>query len=541
MMEENIEELMRLVCEKSGKSEKDVQAEMDSRKEKTHGLLSDYGALYAVAKEQGIDLSDGEIKVTEISDLEVAGSVNLAGRVKVIYGSREFARKDGSKGRFASIVLVDSTGEVRVVFWDDKTEAAKNLRIGDVVLVKNGYTKEHRGRIEVHAGRLTSVSVNPDNMALELPEVKEETYKVGDLKEDLPNVNILARVSRYYPPKQFDRSDGTKGKRASFLAEDETGSIRCVLWDSAADFQAVEGDFVMIEGAYTRLGLNNELELQAGSRARLSKSDKKIDLPEMPEKPGSVKVGSLSSGMQGVTVSARVMRVYPPREYSNGMMASLVIGDETGSIRAVLWDDQSKHAKKLEEGDAIEIVNGYTKPNLDDEPEIHVGKYTELRTGKKGDVAPIEEVAGADGSGKKIIDLGAGESFVRVKGKIVEVEERPLFYYNCPECKGKVTDLGGSFMCDSCGMVEPEPRMMASVILEDDSSNIRVVSFREKAEKLLGFTSDDALALVAETGEETEPLKRAGERLVGKSFSVVGNTKYNEYSQSLEMVLEDIE
>ncbi|MBD3260885.1 MAG: hypothetical protein GF334_04285, partial [Candidatus Altiarchaeales archaeon] len=485
-MTEEISTLIKKTAKESGLTEAEVESQMQARKEKTHGLLSDYGALYAVAKEHGVDLTDKEVHVTPLDELTVSSSVNVVGRVKTIFNAREFTRKDGSTGRFASVVLADKKAEIRIVLWDNNTSLVKNLKIGDVVLVRNGYTKTNRdGRLEVHAGSLTNLTVNPPNLTLDLPEITEEIQDIADLTAGSPSVSLVCRVYRYYPMKEFSRQDGSTGKRASFIAEDESGRVRTVLWGKQAETKLAEGDKVKLTNAYTKKGLNDELEVHAGSQTQIKPSDAKLDLPEITRTAGELKIKDVKAEQRGITVEARIMRVYPQREFSGGTMASLVLGDESGTIRCVLWNEQSSNANDLSAGDAVRITNAYSRSNLDDEPELHVGKYSEIKADPKLDVPALEDIQGSLSLDKKIIDLEAGEDYVKITGKVVDVEDKPLLYSTCPECKSRVQNLGGTHMCDSCGMVEPTYNMVLSFILEDESSNIRVIAFREIAEKLI--------------------------------------------------------
>ena len=58
----DIDKLIDKVVEESGIDSEEVRTRMDKKKEVMHGLLSDYGAVYAVAKELWIDLNQEEIR-----------------------------------------------------------------------------------------------------------------------------------------------------------------------------------------------------------------------------------------------------------------------------------------------------------------------------------------------------------------------------------------------------------------------------------------------------------------------------------------------
>lgn len=536
------DDLIKRVVDESGRSTEEIKSKIDERKKRTHGLLSDYGAIYAVAKEYGINLSESEMALSNISEIKPQNSVNICGRVKIVYSPREFQRKDNTTSKFASIILIDKSGEIRMVLWDANTELTKKVRVGDILLAKNLYSKENNGLVEVHAGSLTTITVNPSNMKVNLPEVEEKLIKISDLDLNTSSANLLCRVSSYHPKMEFDRQDGSKGLRASFIGEDESGKIRVVLWDASAEAGMQSDDVVKLENAYVREGLNGELELHVGNRGRVFRTEAKLNLPPLVEGAKTVlKVGEVKPQMSGFNVSARVIRIYEPREYSGGMMASLIVADETGSIRTVLWNDKSEIANGLKEGDGIKIINAYSKANMNDEPEIHVGKLGDVKVDSTG-IPLLSDVAKKVFTEKKIADLDVGDAYVRVSGRVVDVDvERPLFYMTCPSCGRRVQNLGGEWLCDSCGIVDPDHNMLASVTLEDDTGSIRVVSFKANAEKILGVSVDEAMNVIGETQDESEPLKRARDRMAGKMVSAAGRVKYNEFSDQLELLAEDVE
>jgi len=538
-----VDELISKVAGESGKSVEEVTSKMSERKERTHGLLSDYGAVYAVAKELGIALDGGKVSspVTKISELAAGKPVNVLGRVKAVYSPREFSRKDGSKGRFASLLLVDESAETRLVLWDSNAELTKHVHVGDVLLARNGFCKDNRGAIEVHAGSLTNITVNPKDAGSELPQVEQKVNKVGELAAGNPAVNITLRVNNYFPRTEFSRSDGSTGSRASFIGEDESGKVRVVLWDAASEVELAIGDSVKIENGYTREGLNGEVELQAGGRSRVLASEEKLKLAPLQAGGTELKVSEIQESSSNVNLKARVMQVYAPREYSKGVMASLIVGDESGSIRVVLWDERASLAETVARGDAVSITNGYARSNLSEEPELHVGKYGSIEKAGGDAVPSLNDIEGKIVSEKNIDSLEPSGEHVRLSAKIVDLDtDRPLVYMTCPACGKRVQNLGGAWFCEACGDVDAQSNLVVSVVLEDDSGNIRAIAFKENAEKLIGSSTGTALTSVEETQSEATPLLEARDKLVGKSVSVVGTVKYNEFSDQLEFIVDDV-
>lgn len=536
-----VEKLIEQVVKESGKSEKEVRAMMEKRKEATHGLLSDYGAIYAVAKEFGIGFNNEKSVITKLSDIEAQKAFNVVGRVKTVYPKKSFDRKDGSKGSLSSIVLIDDSGEKRLVLWDNSSELSEGISKGDIIFARNVYGKEGiNNEVELHATSLTNISINPE-LDVKVPEIKTKKVKIKDLKKDMDSIDLVCRVSSYYPMTEFNRSDGSVGQRASFLAEDETGKIRVVLWDDAAKSKLSNGDFVKLENAYMREGLNQELELQLGNRGRITPTEEKIKLPPL-ESEKEVKVSSITSNMSNFSVVGRVLEVYKPRAYSKGMMSSLIIGDKSGTIRVVLWDEKSDIANELKKGDAIRLRNAYSRPNLDNEPEIHVGKYGEVSINPELKLPPLKEIEKKLIIEKNILDLENKDRYVKIKCGIVDIDEgRRLVYTTCPYCGKKVENQGLGYFCEYCGQeVDPVLNMVLSITVEDDTGSIRAIAFKEKAEKILDMDVEEVMNLIGETQDETTPITEAKERLINQKITLIGRVRYSDFSDQLEFIVDEV-
>lgn len=538
----DFDSLLDKVLSESGKTKEDVRAMIDKRKAATHGLLSDYGALYAVAKELGVDIGADKITLTKISDIKPKAAYNVAGRVVAVYPPKEFSKKDGGSGKIASLVILDGSGEARLVLWDNLTDLALKAKTGDTVLARNVYGREGlKGNVELQAGATSNVLINP-KIDLGLPEHKKEVFKVGGLEVNQNNVNITLRVNTIYPPATFMRPDGKEGVRASFIGEDETGSVRVVLWGEAAKTKLERGDVVRIENAYTKEGFKQALELHVGGRGVIEKTDEKLPLTPLTTE-SDLKIREVKADQQNINLLARVVRVYDPRAYSNGTMSSMIVGDDTGTIRVILWNEKSSIVEELKRGDVIKIKNAYTKSNLAGEAEIHVGKYSEVVAAHDAEIAPLKEIEKSMVSDKKIIDLQNNDRYIRIRGLIVALDDqRGMLYTTCSNCNRRIQNIGDMWFCEACNEnVEPQNNLRISAIIEDETGSIRLTAFRENAEKIIGMDLEEIMNIIGESGDETEPARRITESLKDKPITLVGRVRYSDFSDSLEFIVEDVE
>jgi replication factor A1 len=97
---------------------------------------------------------------TKINTLNTSsGFVNLRGAVKEVLGKNTFVRNDTSIGSITRLTLADDSGEITVVFWNEKaTELENTLKANTRLLLVNARVKEgQHGCIEVHVDSNTLV------------------------------------------------------------------------------------------------------------------------------------------------------------------------------------------------------------------------------------------------------------------------------------------------------------------------------------------------------------------------------------------------
>jgi len=74
-----------------------------------------------------------------------------------------------------------------------------------------------------------------------------------------------------------------------------------------------------------------------------------------------VKIKDLSGKSSLFSFFGRVVAKNPPREFERpggekGLVTSLILGDETGQVRAILWDEKAMAAREIEVGEVLEVI-----------------------------------------------------------------------------------------------------------------------------------------------------------------------------------------
>lgn len=166
----------------------------------------------------------------------------------------------------------------------------------------------------------------------------------------------------------------------------------------------------------------------------------------------------------------------------NGKVCSVTLLDRTGSIRLVLWNDQIEVLEGIKEGDTVN-VSGFVK----------AGNYgPEIMMGKEGSV----QLTDAKIPRPQITDLKDGHR-TELRAAVTKLFESNIFYDICPKCG---TSLKGATKCIAHGEVTPDYAMRLGGVIEDGTGNMRFITFKERAEKILGMKSNEAKNITIQNG-----------------------------------------
>jgi replication factor A1 len=99
-----------------------------------------------------------------------------------------------------------------------------------------------------------------------------------------------------------------------------------------------------------------------------------------------IRIQDLVSGLNDVTITGQVDAVYPPktftrRDWTEGKVANLVVSDESGSLRVVLWDKKVELVEKgkIQRDQRIRISHGYVREGWNGKPELHLGDRSNIK------------------------------------------------------------------------------------------------------------------------------------------------------------------
>ena len=253
---------------------------------------------------------------------------------------------------------------------------------------------------------------------------------------------------------------------------------------------------------------------------------------------GRLQIKNILSGMRDVETVGKVLQVSELREFSNenrsGKIASVLIGDETGTIRVVMWGAQADNAVNLSQGNVVKIMGGYVRDN-NGRKEIHMNDRSQLIINPKGEA--IGEVIGNINPNRKSIkDLSEHDADVELLGTVVQVFDMK-FYEVCPRCSKRAKQSVDLFVCSEHGNVIPAYAYVLNAILDDGTETIRCVFFRNNAEKLLNISQEQILKFKSEPAE-FEAVKNG---LSGTIIKINGRVNNNSLFNRLEFVANNVD
>lgn len=236
--------------------------------------------------------------------------------------------------------------------------------------------------------------------------------------------------------------------------------------------------------------------------------------------PDVLKLKNVVDGMRNVECYGNVLSIYDIREFATGKVGSILIGDETGIIRVVFWNEKTDLLKKMKQGDVIHIKSAYSRLNQN-RVELQVSRYTEIAINPKG-----VHVKSVEYEKRKINDISVDDNFVEILGPIVQVYDIRI-YERCPKCNKRIEDE----QCDEHGEVKPNYLFILSFVVDDGTGNIRCTLFNNLVEKVV----DNPLQFKQNPIEFSEKRRE----LIAKMIKLKAKVNYNQSFDRIELNVRD--
>ena len=326
------------------------------------GYLTDQGALFLVAGELGVKLNRSENSDLGLKHVQLGvNDITVAARVLAIYPIAEFHRKDGAAGRYRWVVLFDSSGTARLTIWDDNEEALKlaGVSVDTPVRVVSAYVKPDRdNKPNMNLGKRGKIEIVSDNaVAAKLLSLSSASKTIGEVDfENVPPAveGVVVTDSR---TSTFVRDDGSGGSLTQFDIGDKSGKrVRVVVWNGNALTPVTSGMRLRITNLRGRKGRQGEQELH-GDGATVVQV---LDLENPEPAPRAVKIADAkkSTGrleLEVMALSKASLREVNLKDGSIVKKAEVVVGDATGEITMIGWEESSQIIGEIEVGERLRV------------------------------------------------------------------------------------------------------------------------------------------------------------------------------------------
>ncbi|MBU90396.1 hypothetical protein CMO94_02540 [Candidatus Woesearchaeota archaeon] len=250
---------------------------------------------------------------------------------------------------------------------------------------------------------------------------------------------------------------------------------------------------------------------------------------------GKLQIKNIIAGLRNVDTVGRVLQTYELREFTTnerqGKVASLVIGDETGTVRVVMWGDQAENIKNINKDMTLKIVGGYVKDN-NGSIELHLNDRSQVIINPPGE--SVKNVKQYTAERKTIAKLIENEN-AEILGTIVQIFD-PRFFEVCPQCSKRVKSAEGAFVCGTHNNVDPDFSYVLNLIVDDGTENIRTVFFKDSMEKLISSNKEKIL-VYKDSPDKFEEVKT---ELLGNIVKISGRVKKNLFFDRIEIVANDV-
>ena len=251
-----------------------------------------------------------------------------------------------------------------------------------------------------------------------------------------------------------------------------------------------------------------------------------LNVEVVAEGKDKLKIKEIYAGMNAVSVLVKVVQKYETREFNSngrsGKVASLFVGDETGSTRLTFWNDKVDLLDGIKEDDVLLVKEAYVKENKG-RKELHMGRNASIDVNPEGESVEVAKRAAQTFARKTIQELEGGEEGVELLGTVVQVFD-PRFFRLCSDCNKRVTETDSGATCAEHGAVIPQLSYVLNAIIDDGSGNIRTVFWKNQTNNLLGMSEDD----LAEFESDMSSFENVKSELLGEQFNLSGKVKKND-------------
>jgi len=118
---------------------------------------------------------------------------------------------------------------------------------------------------------------------------------------------------------------------------------------------------------------------------------------------------------------------------------------------------------------------------------------------------------------------------------LLQIFKGNFIFHVCSICGSKTKEVEGKMKCEEHSFTDTKPLMVFSGVVDDGDSNLRVVFFRETAEKIIEATADNIQKMDLE-----KRYNFISEKILGREILLSGRVKKNKVFDRIEMIVDEV-
>jgi replication factor A1 len=288
--------------------------------------------------------------------------VTVAGRLMAVFPVRSF---EGEKpGKFATLMVADDDGILRVVLWNDKADLVEKgtMQVGQAVRLLHGYTRQDRdGNVELHLGGKSQVEVLSQERPSDYPPIDKFATKICRLTKTSGTVHLSGTVKAVLGLTKFRRIDQSDGTVLRLTLADDSGEVTVVAWNEKAQ----ELEKTLTANACLQLGNAKVRETQNGG------IEVHVDFTSFVNVQAAAtqftKIGSLAENPSAKVTTGKGETV---------KLMVFELKDDSGTVKVSAWRQHAEALSILKVGDKLRLENAYVKKGFGDKLELSTRNAT---------------------------------------------------------------------------------------------------------------------------------------------------------------------
>lgn len=238
------------------------------------------------------------------------------------------------------------------------------------------------------------------DLGVSLDYTASQDVTLKDVYVGANNLTTKARVFAIYPPKQYERKDGTKGEFRRLVLFDGESFARLTLWDDKVrlidEIALKVNNIVRVSNLYVRSGLDGSPALNLGQKGMIEiLNDESIpSITSKVKKPSQIKVVEQQLVLECVVKTQPRKSDYTTQDGRQGTLVQFnAANDDGGSdIRIVLWNNPIQELLDSGIGSKLILSNVRAKAGSTGALEIHgdEGTFVQIISQTATKQAPLQ-------------------------------------------------------------------------------------------------------------------------------------------------------